>query len=60
MLVRKLYHKNLKIYNVTQEKIKLLKYRAFSINFNLYTSKLPRNIGYFERYKLSLTFGNLY
>ncbi|SHK10774.1 hypothetical protein SAMN02745912_02271 [Paramaledivibacter caminithermalis DSM 15212] len=35
-------------------------YRYSSKTVNLYTSKIPKNSGYFDMYKLSFTMGNLY
>jgi len=35
--------------------VRLLCYRDLSRNFNLYTSKTPRNTEYFDTYKLSST-----
>ena len=48
------FQENLLIFKVA------LLYRDSSENFNLYTSKTPRNIGYFDMYKLSFTRNSTY
>ncbi|SHJ99325.1 hypothetical protein SAMN02745912_01877 [Paramaledivibacter caminithermalis DSM 15212] len=37
----------------------VIKYRYSSKTVNLYTSKILKNSGYFDMYKLSFTMGNL-